>query len=343
MNKSDPSGLPFIGNVHELPEKNSWLKFHEWSEQYGPIYQVNLAGTNHVWISRDHVAHDLLSKRSANYSDRPFIPALEHDNRDSGQYLPLMSKNEKWTRQRKFAKQIMDASAKEEFYGYPELESIRLLFEVMTEPSRYNHALESYVSRVTCRLGWGSSTAAEELKQRARELLIGVSPTGSFANKLPLVMSLPENWSKTKAWELRRGRTERKFFETMQDEVRQQIKQSEENPYAPAPILPSLQPKSCWMRTFLENKKAWKFDSDLEGAYAVGMHGIAGALTVAAPMQSFCLALCHYPQYQPILHEEIDRVCGERMIRFSDMPNMPVLRAFIRETLRWRPPVPTGM
>lgn len=155
-------------------------------------------------------------------------------------------------------------------------------------------------------------------------------------------MSLPESWTKSKAWELRRGRTERKFFETLQDDVREQIKHSEKNPDAPAPLLPSLQPKSSWMRTFLENKKAWKFDSDIEGAYAVGMHGIAGALTVAAPMQSFCLALCHYPQYQAILHEEIDRVLGDRMIRFSDMPEMPVLRAFIRETLRWRPPVPTG-
>ena len=111
-----------------------------------------------------------------------------------------MSKNDKWTRQRKFAKQIMDTSAKEEFYGYPELESVRLLFEVMTEPSRYNHALESFVARVTCRLGWGTPSAAEELKQRARELLIGVSPTGSFANKLPFIMSLPEGWTKSKAW-----------------------------------------------------------------------------------------------------------------------------------------------
>ena len=90
-------GYPFIGSVPEVPEQNSFLKFHEWGEKYGPIYQVNLAGTNHVWISRDHIANDLLSKRSAIYSDRPFIPALEQDNRTSGQYLPLMSKNGKST------------------------------------------------------------------------------------------------------------------------------------------------------------------------------------------------------------------------------------------------------
>jgi hypothetical protein len=73
---------------------------------------------------------------------------------------------------------------------------------------------------------------------------------------------------------------------------RGQINQSEKDPDSPASTLPSLQ---SWMRTFLENKKTRRFDSDLEGAYAVGMHGIVSALTVAVLMQSFCIALCHYP------------------------------------------------
>ena len=65
-------------------------------KQYGPIYQVNLAGSNHVWISSDQIAQDLLAKKGAIYSDRPHIPALIDDNRTSGQYLPLTSKNSKW-------------------------------------------------------------------------------------------------------------------------------------------------------------------------------------------------------------------------------------------------------
>jgi hypothetical protein len=102
---------------------------------------------------------------------------------------------------------------------YPELESIRLLFEVMTDPTRYNNVLESFFARVTCRLGWGTTAAAEELKQRARELLIGVSPAESLAKKFPFIMSLPESWTKSKAWELRRRRTEQKFFKILQDDV----------------------------------------------------------------------------------------------------------------------------
>jgi hypothetical protein len=75
------------------------MKFHEWAEEHGAINQVYLAGTNHVWISRGKVAHELLSKSGGNYYfDRLFIPALQYDNRDSGQYLLLMSRNEKWMR-----------------------------------------------------------------------------------------------------------------------------------------------------------------------------------------------------------------------------------------------------
>ena len=76
-----------------MPEKANWLKFAQWGKQYGPIYQVNLAGSNHIWISTDKIAKDLLAKKGAIYSDRPHIPALIDDNRTSAQYLPLLSKN----------------------------------------------------------------------------------------------------------------------------------------------------------------------------------------------------------------------------------------------------------
>lgn len=313
----------------EVPEALAWLKFADWGKQYGPIYQCNLAGTNHVWISSDQIAHDLLSKKSAIYSDRPHIPALIDDNRTSAQYLPLLSRNEGWTRQRKFANNIMRHSERLSFNHYPELEAIRMCVELMTEPERYNHAMESFVARVTSRLAWGHSDASDELKQRARELLIGVSPTGALGNKLPFIMSLPDWLSPAKAWERRRAKTERAFFDMMQDQVRHDMADG-------------ASPSGTWMRFFFDNAHSTQFKDELEGAYAVGMHGIAGALTIAAPMQAFCLAMCHYPQYMSRLQQELDEVCGDRMPTLADKPKLPFLRAVICEVIRWRPPVPTG-
>ncbi|KAL1645221.1 hypothetical protein SLS58_003928 [Diplodia intermedia] len=324
-----PKGYPVLGSVPDVPEQNSYIKFYDWSKEYGPLYQVNLAGSNHVWISTDQIARDLLSKKAAIYSDRPHIPALLHDNRTSAEYLPLMSKNPHWSRQRKVATYIMREAKLNTFYHYPELESIRLLKELVEEPHNYNHALESFISRVTCRLAWGHAEASDELKQRARELLISVSPTGHLANKLPFLMNLPDWISPAKAWERKRQRTERRWFEIMQNQVKQDMAEKRAAP--------------SWMKILLGTWNKWEFSYDLEGAFCVGMHGIAGALTIAAPMQTFCLAMCHYPQYLHILHEELDRVCGDRLPRAEDRPNLPVLRAFIREVMRWRPPVPTGI
>ncbi|KAF2643195.1 cytochrome P450 [Massarina eburnea CBS 473.64] len=324
-----PKGYPIIGSVPDVPEKNGFIKFADWGKEYGPIYQVNLAGSNHVWISTDEVARDLLSKKGAIYSDRPHIPALLSDNRTSAQYLPLMSKNDGWSRQRKFANVIMRESENAKFHRYPELEAKRMLVELLDQPEYYNHALESFIARVTCRLAWGHSEASDELKQRARELLIGVSPTGALGNKLPFVMALPDWLSPAKSWERRRARTESKFFHIMQGQVESDLREKKASP--------------SWMQHFLDNQKKWGFKYELEGAYAVGMHGIAGALTIAAPMQTFCLAMVHYPQYLPMLQEELDCVCGDRLPVAEDRPNLPFLRAVIRECLRWRPPVPTGI
>jgi cytochrome P450 len=189
-----------------------WLKFRDWGREHGPIYQVNIAGTNHIWINSHHIAHTLLAKRI-----------------------------------------------------------------------------------------------------------------------LPLLMKLPGWLVPARAWEDRRARTEQRFFEIMQQEHRQRQA-------AHAADIPS------WTIRFLKNKVACGYTSDLEGAFTVGMNGIAGALTIASPIQSFCLALCHYPQYQSVLHSEIDSVVGDdRMPAFDDVAAMPVTRAFIRETMRWRPPVPTGI
>jgi hypothetical protein len=85
------TGLPFIGRVHDVPSEATWLKFYEWSKVYGPIYQIEIFGAVHVWISSEQVAHDLLSKRSRIYSDRPVIPNLPN-NRTSGEYLALLGR-----------------------------------------------------------------------------------------------------------------------------------------------------------------------------------------------------------------------------------------------------------
>lgn len=74
-----------------MPAEATWLKFYEWAKVYGPIYQHEMFGSVHVWISSEQIAHDLLGRRNVIYSDRPMIPNLP-DNRTSGDYLALLGR-----------------------------------------------------------------------------------------------------------------------------------------------------------------------------------------------------------------------------------------------------------
>lgn len=68
-------GKPVVGNLLDLPPRHSWLKFKEWSDQYGPVFRLNLVGQDHIVLSTEKVANELLRERGNIYSSREQSPA----------------------------------------------------------------------------------------------------------------------------------------------------------------------------------------------------------------------------------------------------------------------------
>jgi cytochrome P450 len=54
---------------------------------------------------------------------------------------------------------------------------------------------------------------------------------------------------------------------------------------------------------------------------------------ISAVMQAMVL----FPAVATTAQEEWDRVCGSRMPTLDDMPNLPYIRACVKESLRWMP------
>jgi hypothetical protein len=93
-----PYQLPIIGRIHDLPIEFMWLKFKEWADMYGPIYQTSMLGTKFVIVTDEKIAEELLVKRAKIYSDRPAVPSLYDSKSTHGsmEYLPLMGKNRRF-------------------------------------------------------------------------------------------------------------------------------------------------------------------------------------------------------------------------------------------------------
>lgn len=63
----------------------------------------------------------------------------------------------------------------------------------------------------------------------------------------------------------------------------------------------------------------------------------AGSDTSSSTLVTFVLACCAFPEVLPKAWEELDRVVGPyRSPSWDDEPNLPYVKAFVKEVFRWR-------
>ncbi|MCJ1476564.1 hypothetical protein MMC13_005230 [Lambiella insularis] len=185
-------------------------------------------------------------------------------------------------------------------------------------------------------MAWNDNSlaAAQEGLWVTNALLYRISPDGAIMNKLRFLRSIPE-WvpdilQPWKVLEEARYQRERAFWLGQREKVRTETEKGST--------------EYSWTKTFLTSKGNLPgVTDDTEAAYAIGMMALIGSVLVSSPLQSFFLAMCHYPEWQAKAQAEIESVCGNRMPGHGDIQALPIVRAIIRETFRWRSPVPVGV
>lgn len=230
---------------------------------------------------------------------------------------------------------LMVDSAQEDLHSYPMHERDRFLYLMCLASAEYREWIEQYTSRTISRLCWGTVRAAEALRRTTFGLLETISPSGALPNLLNFLQYLPFWASPWQRIEASRHAAEDRLFLANVDFAVQAFAERRAPP--------------SFMRSFLELKNSAsdkvraRWADQEQALHVVGLMAIAGALTIGSPLQSFLLAMCHYPNWQGRLQEEIDGVLKGECPRWDDRERLPLLRAVVKETIRWRPPVPTGI
>ncbi len=219
-------------------------------------------------------------------------------------------------------------------YGFTHLEIKRMMYLLAKDHRNYPELAEEFTHRVSCRLAWEDPGLSRKLNASSAGLLKGISPSGQLPNTVPIIMLLPNVLNPWYWREKARHDLQKEFWVSAMQSVKVKMNAGIEG--------------HSWTRTFFREKERLKFpDSspdDKEGAFAVGMLAITASLPMSSPIQTFFLAMCHYPYWLKKLQAEIDLVCGpDRLPTWSDAPRLPILRAIGKELIRWRPPVPTGV
>ena len=157
------------------------------------------------------------------------------------------------------------------------------------------------------------------------------TPGAYLVEIIPALMYLPDFLAPFKREAKALHKIESEYFRGLLQQACQSYKEGiEESP-------PSI--ARCW----LEKDDHWELSFD-EVAYVIGTLYGGGAGTTSMAMQPFVTAMCLYPEWQLKLQEEVTNAVGSGKIpTFADEPRLPIVRAVVKEVLRWRPVVPGSM
>jgi len=233
-----------------------------------------------------------------------------------------------WRRGRKLMHHLTMTQMAMSYQPMQILESTKLLHDLILSPSDYERHFERYSGGLIFRIGYGKRVDTGNEPHIRQIMLVNhtvervASPGAYLVDTLPFLNYLPKFLSPWKREADFLHDREIKLFRSLLIDVKNEM----EDNTAP----------QCFARTFWENQSEYGLSVD-EAAYVIGTLFEAGSGTTGAAMMSFCLCMCLHPEWQRAGQEEVDRVCGERIPEFDDLPKLPMCRAIIKEVARWRP------
>ncbi|KAL2844365.1 cytochrome P450 [Aspergillus pseudoustus] len=332
-----PRGKPFIGSGGELKKGRGgyfWFKFTDWAKEYGPIYQYKTFGRVNVVLSTEGIANDLLRERGDIFSSREQLPMgskLLSDNKRA-LFLPY---GDDWRRVRKFQHHVTQVKAATSYQSLQMKESARLVRDLVKTPRGYKTFFQRYASALILRLTYDAriETGEEEIVRLVYENQVNmerVSVPGRYlVDILPCLLWLPSWVAPFKKEAAAHQRREVSLFSSLVKSVQDNIEAGKAG--------------QSFTRMWLENKQKFGL-SDIQGTYVLGGLYSAAASTTASLAQSWVLQMVLHPEWLAKIHEELDRVVGpDRLPVFDDMPQLPTVRAVVKEVARMRPVTAGGI
>jgi cytochrome P450 len=127
-----PKPAPLIGNLLQLPQSLPWLHVYHWSKKYGPMMHLNMAGQPLIILSTQQAAHDLLSRRSAHYSDRPRM-VMAGELVTKGMHILFRSNDDRYRLHKRMEAPHLNLRSAKSYHPLQDMESRQLLLDVLRE------------------------------------------------------------------------------------------------------------------------------------------------------------------------------------------------------------------
>ena len=323
-----PLPLPIIGNTYLLPENKPWIYFESVAKAYkSPVIAFWIGRNPTVWINDAWAASEILDKRAGIYASRPRMLVFAELSGLGQSNMVNMYYGERWRIHRKLTHMGVGLQQVRKYRGFQNNESRVMAYEMLQKPEAYVAHMERYATSVVSIIGFGRRVASSDdpliteviaVMHRAADLNVPGRSFPMVMETFPWLARFPRSiapWLKP----FGRGGRGGAFFYALADEANQKSKQ-----------------EPCYVKQLFSEGP--KYDlTEAEISSLTGNLFGAGSDTSSSTLITFMLACCAFPEVLPKAWEELDRVVGpHRSPTFDDEPNLPYVKAFMKEVLRWR-------
>ncbi|KAI0088548.1 cytochrome P450 [Irpex rosettiformis] len=329
-----PPQLPIIGNVHQVPTQMPWIKFTEWSKQYGPIFSLNLLGQQVIVLNTHKAAGDLFDRRSNIYSDRPRL-IMAGEILTGGIFMVFARYSDVWRKMRRASHESFNPRAVEKYLPIQAEAAAHSISRILAQPESWEENLKRYTASAILSSVYGWPTFGSEggiikrLHAHTARIASAVVPGAFLVDFFPFMKYFPTWIAKWKRDGLAWHKAETDMFEGFNAGVAEKLSAGEA--------------QHSFVTELIDTEERHGL-SKKEAAWLAAIMVSAGAETTSTTMFNFMLAMTLYPDVMRRAQAEIDAVVGrERVPTFDDKENLPFIRVMVRETLRWRPVGPLAV
>ncbi|KAJ4469274.1 cytochrome P450 [Lentinula aciculospora] len=339
-----PKRLPIVGNALDYPTDTPWVKYAEWSREYGSdVVYAKIFNTSMVILNSEQAINDLFVKRSAIYSDRP-RHIMVNELMGWSRNLHSMTYGEEWRAGRRLFHQEFNPGASKRFRPHMLAASRELLVRLLKDSENFVEHIRHLSGSVSMDIAYGMKAQEKDdpfitCSERAVAGVVRAFVPGAFlVDMIPLLRYVPE-------WVPGAG------FQRLARQWKKETDDTFDLPWAAAKeriAMGSFTPSftSFSLDQIAENPdtpEAKAKEEEVVKNTAASMF-LVGSDTNIAPLQSVFLGVLSNPGALWKAQEELDRVLGPGSLPdFSHQDDLPYVTALVKEVLRWHDPAPISL
>jgi hypothetical protein len=352
-----PRGLPFLGNVNDMPKDDGSLGSEHWlkhKDLYGPLSSVTVLGQTMIIINDERIALEMLRDRAAKHSDRPH-QVFSGEMVGWKHTLACNNYTDTWRLHRKnIAKAIGGSKSSFAMFDHvQEAESSHFILNLLRAPDNLFGHVKKEAGAIILKIAYGytveprgSDVLVDVADKVVYEFFLATAPGRWFVDLLPSCEYLPvfdmtrltgevkyvPNWMPGAGWKTTARRMARNLDQTTEQPYEFVKKEVREGRH-----------RISFLSQAISNNKLGAEAEHIHKWSASSMY-LGGADTSVCALMTFFLAMTLFPEVQRKAQAEIDAVIGtDRLPVSADKARLPFIEAVIKETHRWHPVTPLAI